>query len=112
MKNKLIIALIFVFLLAFADTEYTAQPRAYTFTESELSELRQQLRDGETEKALETLNGRLTGTAITFIINPRTGKYHVKSCRTMPDIMYPIAFTGSRYELDQSGFKACKHCIE
>ncbi|MBR5751148.1 MAG: hypothetical protein IKX84_02065 [Clostridia bacterium] len=97
-------------LWALADDDAPFRPRAYTFTEEELAALREQIAGGDTEQALAALDGRLDGSAVRYIINPRTGKYHTPYCRNLSDITCPVGFTGDRQELDDAGFKACKAC--
>ena len=104
------IAALILCLWALADSGELFKPAAYNFTEEELSTLRAQIADGEIEQALMTLDGRLDGSGIRYIINPRTGKYHLPDCRSLSDIIFPIGFSGDGSELAAAGFKACKNC--
>lgn len=85
-------------------------PAAYTFTANELEEIRDKIAGGKYDEALADLDGRLDGSLLTFIINPRTGKFHETWCNEIEKIIYPIGYTGSAKALKESGFTACKKC--
>ena len=117
-KNHLFILLMIAFalligILAFADDDNGIKyPAAYCFTEEEMQELRDMLIAGEIEEAINSIDGRLDMETIRYIINPRTGKYHVPTCPTIKDIIYPIGYTGTSEEASAAGFSKCGRCLK
>ncbi len=108
----LIIALL-IGILAFADdNKGITYPAAYCFTKDDMLELREMLSGDEIEKALASIDGRLNMETITFIINPRTGKFHRTTCRTISDIIYPVGYTGTEEEASAAGFSKCGLCLK
>ena len=117
MKSKRMIAALLILAALIAGTAYAYkkstvayQPAAYTFTKAELADLRELIANGESAEALDVLDGRLSYSAITFIINPRTGKYHFTDCATIEDIIYPVAYCGTSEEAKAAGFSPCGRC--
>ena len=85
-------------------------PAAYTFTASEMAELREMIADGKGAEALALIDGRMDGSEVTFILNPRTGKYHMPWCKEIAKMTYPVAVTGDLAEMQRGEFRGCKKC--
>lgn len=77
-------------------TEKPTEPPTEESTEAEAEEIIE-----ETEPEIVTHD---------YVINYNTGKFHKPSCYTIEDADNIGTYTGTKEELEEQGYEACKKC--